>query len=101
MEEDAAAFGKVIEVQLPEQSGFNLSYDCGLAVEVFLACCTQWVYTEGQAIGLNYVVLFKLFKLYRIKKKKQKDFLEEIQALERGARNCFKESREREKSNTD
>lgn len=97
MQESANAWGIILEDALledDENDDFELFYDGQKALEIFMACQTQWMYSMDGITGLNYSGVIGVIELYA-KKKSRLDLLHEVSAIERGFLNGVNEKRKK------
>jgi hypothetical protein len=72
-----------IEVELPEDQGFQVWPENWDTVEMFLRLQTQWRIGMGGPIGLDYSAVEWLLRLYEVKD--QRALLEDLQIMEGAA----------------
>jgi hypothetical protein len=94
LEEDFARIGLQVPERLQEHSDFVVFFDAQLAVEIFLACQTQWQYSIEGVIGLNYSSVLDVIALYAQSTPEQLTLLHEIRAIEAGFLLGVREKRE-------
>ena len=92
-DDDAQALGIVWEEsEIVEDENFTVFYDAKLAIEVFFAVQTQWLYSMDGVTGLNYSGVLAVIALYS-KKRDRLNLLHEVSAIERGFLKAVNEKR--------
>lgn len=55
------------------------------AVQLFVRCDTQWVWTMGACLGLDYARVEAVMRISGIPRRRQSELLDEIRIMERAA----------------
>lgn len=100
LQDSADSWGIVIDddallIEDDENTDYTVFHDGQLALEIFMSCQTQWLYSMDGITGLNYSGVISVIELYA-KKKAHLNLLHEVSAIERGFLNAINEKRKKD-----
>lgn len=93
MEKALAAFGLVAEAPLDLDEEFHLWPENEEVFWLWMACQTQWFYSEGRRRGLQYSGVMVVMEAHQIPRKKRNQYFCLVQAMEQTCLNVWAHER--------